>query len=251
MTNRSQLLISLFLVVAALLTLVLLGWFLGSAVAFLAVFPWLVSSLTSAGVHPHLARALALPAAAAAVWAISQALSLNRTKRRVGLLVFIAVYCLWASAMWRMTRDYNFDPVTGVSLRKYAETPYGYEEVPASWNVHPTFGTKAQPMTTQIATAIDLQKQFGSFVSPGDALFAPDGTALAWYCETPEDGIELFRTPGHHPRKNIPLLPVTSEIARRIVKGNAATADATPESLKLEGLHRLRMHLEHAEEATR
>jgi hypothetical protein len=252
MKTEAQPLLVSSLVVVALLVLVLVGWWLlGSALAFIAVFPWLLSSLTSAGVPPYLGRALALPAAALAAWAITQSLSIVGRKRRRGLLVCAALYIIWASSMWMMTRDYNFDPVTRAPLRKYASTPYGYETVPAKWNVHPIFGTVALPMTPQVAMAIDLQEQKGTFVSDHDALFAPDGSPLAWYCETPEGGIELFRTPGRHPRRNIPLMPITADVASRLATGDASfKAAATVSSSKFEGLQRLRAHLQHAETAT-
>lgn len=252
--GRSRLFLFAVAAVAVVLTLVLIGsWFLGSAFAFLSVFPWIVSSLTDAGVHPHLARALAVPAAIVGGWAVGQALSMDRGRRRRGVLVFVALYGALVSAMWLMTRQHNFDPVTGAALRKYAETPYGYEEVPAQWNVHPIFGTAALSMTPDIARSIEIQRQMGTFVSAQDRLFGPDGSALVWFCETPEDGIELFRSPGRHPRKNLPLKPITANVAKRLVTESrevAASSEETLATLKLEGLRRLRGHLQRTAVAT-
>jgi hypothetical protein len=253
MMIRSHFLIPVLVVTVGVLTLVVIGWlFFGSTLTFLAVFPWLVASLTASGIHLYLARALALPVAALIVWAVLQSLSLDGRNRRRGLLVCVTLYCLWASVMWLMTRHYNFDPMTGAALHKYAATPYGFEAVPVVWTVHPIFGTKALPMTPEVARAIDLQAQMGPSISEQDALFGPDGTALAWYSETPEDGIELFRIPGRHPRKNIPLMPVTSEIARRLVNGreDIISDSKLSSDSRLEGLQRLQAHLERAQVAT-
>jgi len=137
-----------------------------------------------------------------------------------------------------------------VPLKKYAVTPYGYEALPAQWNVHPTFGTPAKSMTPEIARVIDLEARGGgTFASEHElALFSPDGNPLAWYCETPEDGIEVFRSPGVHSTKGIPLKPITSEVAKRLVSGSVQPAAVL--APKLEGLERLRNHLKRTYAAT-
>jgi len=194
----------------------------GHLLSFLMIFPWIVEHLVNAGFDIWLARLITVPIASIMVIGLGLALSFSSAKRNAGLAIFAAGLMLWSLAMYQMSKDHIFDPISGMARKCYAVTPKGYEVVPCSWNVHPIYGSAVLPATKEMATAEWMSKNDPPKVQkiePDSNLrfFAQDGSPLVWYYEYPDGRFDLFAQPGKHPQLNVALKPVDAGIVQKIL----------------------------------
>lgn len=210
------------LVVLGLCLLLIAGLIkFGNVLAFLMVFPWVVDQLVKIGFDIWLARLITVPIACIMVIGFGMAFSLSESKRRSGLALFAVGVMIWSAAMYYMSKDYVFDPVSGTVKKCYAATPNGYEMVSCAWKVHPVYGSAVKPATKEMLTA-DWVAKHGlpplRMIEPSRNLsyFAPDGSSLVWYHENPDGKMELFSGPGKHPHLNVELKPVDARTVQKI-----------------------------------
>ncbi|MBN1472527.1 MAG: hypothetical protein JW925_12155 [Syntrophaceae bacterium] len=220
----------------------------GSLLAFLMIFPWIVDKLVNAGFDIWLARLITVPLACIMVLGIGLAFSISSQRRNTGLAIFAAGLMLWSAAMFAMSKDYIFDPISGKSRKCYAITPDGYETVPCVWKVHPVYGSPVQKPSRE-ALAADWVIKNGLHrmrkIEPERDLrfFAQDGAPLVWYYQGPEGKFELFSQPGRHPQLNVPLKPVDASVVGRILKSMDDASD-DKSAVRFDGLHKLKKTLQ-------
>ena len=194
----------------------------GNLLAFLMVFPWIVDHLVAAGINIWLARLITMPIAITAVLGLSMALSFSAIKRNMGLAIFAISIALWSLAMFQMTKDNIFDPISGKAQQCYSVTPNGYEKVSCAWKVHPLYGTNVLSATREMVTAqwvVDHGLPVIESIIPEKNLrfFSQDGLPLVWYYQHPNGRLELFAQPGYHPQLNVALKPVDAEIVKKLL----------------------------------
>lgn len=220
----------------------------GKLLAFLMVFPWIVDRLVDAGCDVWLARLITVPLACLMVLGLGLALSFSVKKRNTGWAIFAAGLMLWSAAMFAMSRDYVFDPVSGESRKCYAMTPDGYEAVSCAWKVHPVYGTPVQK-PNQETLAADWVAKNGLHrmrkIEPERDLrfFAQDGSPLVWYYQRADGKFDLFSQPGRHPQLNVTLKPVDAAVAGKILKSMDEPSNETS-GVRLDGLQNLKKTLQ-------
>jgi hypothetical protein len=206
------------LIIAAVLSgfciLMIIGLIkLGNILAFLLVFPWIVDHLVKAGCDLWLARLITVPIAFVIIIGLGLAASFSSVKRRAGLAVFTIALMAWSFAMFQISRDYIFDPISGQAKKCYAVTPGGHEAVSCAWKVHPLYGSVVQPATREMVSAEWVTKNGLPRIHRIDpektmCFFAQDGSPLVWYYQRANGTLDLFSQPGMHPQLNVPLKPV-------------------------------------------
>jgi hypothetical protein len=194
----------------------------GNLLAFLMVFPWIVDLLVNAGLDIWLARLITVPIACIMVAGLGLALSFSATKRNAGLAIFACGMMLWSLAMFHMTKENLFDPISGHASKCYAITPDGYEFVNCAWKYHPLYGSAVQPATKEMASAEWVAKNGLSHIQTIKAdknlrFFSQDGSPLVWYYQHSDGSLELFSQPGRHPQLNVPLKPVDAAVVAAIL----------------------------------
>ncbi|MCX6745724.1 MAG: hypothetical protein NTX00_01765 [Candidatus Parcubacteria bacterium] len=195
----------------------------GEVLTFFLVIPWIFHKLTNLGINEWIAWIFTIPITIFFLWGLKQSLSKQADKKKQGYIILSLLMFAYCLGMYFMQRDYAFDPKTGKPTKCYAPTPYGYEEVPCSWKIHPIFGTTVIPankelVTSKILIRSDYPKVEKINPTRDMAFFTPDGQPLAWYYQYPDGKIEIFPRPGYHPQFKVVLAPVTPEIVNEIFK---------------------------------
>jgi len=190
------------------------------------VFSYLVGNLVDAGFNIWLARALSILPTVLIVYGFNLCFSIwSKRNRTVGVIIITTCLLLFFLGMYKATSNFNYDPNEGNPLNCYAYGMNKYEQVPCSWKNHPQSGNPVIKDPVQIQQLI----QGGQIVDKGlpriqrltpdinSAFFSPVGQPLIWYFKHPDGRFELFANPGMHPQLNIPLKPITSEVAIEIL----------------------------------
>jgi hypothetical protein len=205
------------------LVLLLIGIFkFGSLLALFWFVPWIAGKISQAmGIGMWPAYILAVIAALIAVYVL--ALTYRKATRRYGIILALATFVAFSLVMWYTEKDYMFGP-DGTPTRCVADTPYGYQYVPCSWEFHRVYKTKVIPVTREIANSMVIQEKglpriTKLAISKDVRFFSPNGDPLVWYYEDPDGKIYISFRPEKHPHLNADLSPITPEIVKKVLDG--------------------------------
>ena len=131
------------------------------------------------------------------------------TKKQTPTLIIVGFFIFLYFITFLVEKDRNFNFV-GEPQKCMAWAVDHYEEVPCSWKVHPKFGTKVIPVSSD--NVIMLKSFLKIKATKNTVFFDPiDGSPKIYYYLN--DGIiEFFNSKGFHPQYGEQLLPVTREI---------------------------------------
>lgn len=192
---------------------------------FMSVFAYLNDKVSGwTGLNMWYANALAISIAVIIALYGSWLFSINRYKKTTAfvLVALIGVsFCLWMG----MDYDSRYFDNKGNPAKCVAKDVYDhYVEVSCNQgDVHRDWGTEVKQMTPEIAREMKLRNSTPLKIERvvldlNTVLFTPSGISLYWYYKYPDGRLEFFKEGGRHPAKNVPLIPVDTEIAELLHK---------------------------------
>lgn len=170
-----------------------------------------VSDLT--GLNTYLTNAAAalmfVPFLIGAKWTLSW----RSDRRHAGGALLLSLYTMYNVGLFIGTRNAYF-AFNGPGLKWYCIWPDGRVQLYDRSGRDPKYGIPLNPVTPDLVQQLELMQHrvFAQIDPSKDPLFTPTGAPAAWYWRDGDDW-EFYNMPVVHPRKGVPLLPVTPKIA--------------------------------------
>jgi len=182
------------------------------------------------GLNKHLGNAIFWVSFAALSYFFSMLFSIDRSRRRLGVMGVIALLVAHSLALWHATKDKPF--ARGLPAKCYVVTreEIRYGDAPG---IDPATGIDCKPVTPEIVEKIEKYKK-GSrpkhIAVANPTFFDPrTGNAITWYAVSPTDQVEIFDLMGFHPETGAALLPISAEVVTKWKEQQALQARKSPE----------------------
>lgn len=199
----------ILLFVAGLILLAIIGAF--------GEFQYLLRSFKSnAGMNPWIAKSIALIFLLAYAYGSIILFSIRSHRRRRGLLVLVVTLLAFNGLMYGMTRSNLFHPSSGKAQKYYSVRPDGTYRLFDHSGFDPDTGDTLRPVTPDMAKLMEANRSLGfsTLTDPSEFFDPVSGAPRVWFYRHKDGGFELFSSPGHHPRYQTPLQPMTPAAAR-------------------------------------
>lgn len=167
------------------------------------------STLTDVGINKHLAKALGIPYAGLAIYALILLFSIKKEKFIRGGILYGLLLIFTSLLLFIITKDHHFGKDGNATMCK-AYNPYTrqFDYIDCSNTVHPKYGTIVQPCDRPIERIIP---------NNNTRCFSSDGYALLWYYQDELGKLEFFGQPGVYPQLGCKLNPINQQIAKKML----------------------------------